>query len=758
MRRSIALRAAIIAACLPFLAQAQPSPDHEQIAGEILWDTYGIPHIYGADTLTVLRGYGYAQMENQAETILLKIAAARARMAEYFGPGTKNTNIVSDTQVLTYGIPARAKEWLAQGTEEQRQYLSAFVAGLNEYAARNPGSIDPSIAQILPVVPSDILGASQYTIQFNFMPEQDCLPQQLAAWQANKPVPGGDAAVTSECAVKGGSNGWALGPSKSTSGDAILMGNPHLPWGNNQPIPGLGIYQWMEANLVIGDPQTPELNAYGATFPGAPFIAIGFSDDVGWTHTNNTIKNADLYDLQLTEGGAHYILDGRPVPLSVTQATIKVRRPDGSLASRTISIASSVQGPIVATRADGHALALRVAGLDAPSIVSEYWGMIRAHDLREFIAANSSLQMPFFNVIFADRKGEIMYLFGGRQPVRQGGTYADYAGILDGTTSSTLWTETLPWAALPHTVNPPGGFVSNSNDPPWTCTFPRTILTSNYPAWIAPVEMTLRPQHGSLFLTSRPRFTVDQVLTGKESTYMELAARILPDLIAAAQKSKDPTAQAAAQVLAKWDGTADADSVGGPLFEAWYDLYVGDKKTPPDPVFGAAYPEFRIDWSLDQPLTTPQGLADPAAAVPFLTKAAETLQAEYGTFALPWGATHKIVLVSHDPTYTMTTPISDDPQSGTTNVFGPIRVIDSFSEPGASPPVNLGYGGDSYVQLVEFKPTGPVARALLTEGNSSRPGSPHIADQLPIFDAKTLRPVLRLRHEVEQNTVKRESY
>jgi acyl-homoserine-lactone acylase len=59
----------------------------------------------------------------------------------------------------------------------------------------------------------------------------------------------------------------------------------------------------MEANLVIGDPDHPLLNASGVTFPGAPVIAIGFNDYLGWTHTVNSIKNADLYELRLVNGG-----------------------------------------------------------------------------------------------------------------------------------------------------------------------------------------------------------------------------------------------------------------------------------------------------------------------------------------------------------------------------------------------------------------------------------------------------------------------
>src|SRR3979411_480634 len=72
---------------------------------EILWDKFGIPHIYGPDRLTVVRGLGYAEMENHAETILMNVASARGRSAEYFGPGAGNTNIQNDITVRTENIP-----------------------------------------------------------------------------------------------------------------------------------------------------------------------------------------------------------------------------------------------------------------------------------------------------------------------------------------------------------------------------------------------------------------------------------------------------------------------------------------------------------------------------------------------------------------------------------------------------------------------------------------------------------------------------
>jgi len=602
------------------------------LGGEILWDNYGIPHIYGEDVPTVIRGFGYAQMEAHAETLLGNLAQARGRLAEYFGPGAGNANVTSDIQVHTFGIPERAAQWLEKGGALQRRYLEAAAAGMNEYAAAHANTIDPVFLQVLPIVPEDLLAGFQNTITFTFESQQSNVPNLLAAWQAGQIAAIGPGATLASSSLRftqaahNGSNGWALGPARSKDGNAILVGNPHLPWGNNQPIPGLGLYQWFEANLVVGDPSNPELNAQGVTFPGSAFLGIAYSDDIGWTHTNNTIKNADLYELTLT-GPSTYLWNGQSRQLQQRTGSIKVLQSDGSLLTQTFPILSSVHGPLVAQRGN-LALALKVAGLDAPSPVTQYWGMIRAHNLREFIEANSELQMPFFNVVYADRDGHIMYLFGGLQPVRPGGTFYDWAGIIPGNTSATLWTQTLPWDELPRTIDPPGNFVQNSNDAPWTSTFPQTVLYSKYPNWIAPQEMDLRPQHSATFLLSQRQFSADQILVGKMSTHLYLADRLLPDLIAAARRSGDPTAAAAARVLAAWSGDADAASRGAFLFEAWYDAYAGNPAVPKDTTLPLyfTYPAFRIGYNPADPLHTPQGLGETTIAVQTLIGVAAQLQ------------------------------------------------------------------------------------------------------------------------------------
>ncbi len=748
-----------------------------QTPGTIYWDQYAVPHIYGPDIPTVVRGLAYAQMENHAETLLNNVARARGRSAEYLGPGTSNFNITYDEQVRTYGIPERAQAWVAQGGAFQLSVLQAFCDGVNEYAARNPGQILPQLKPILPVVPADITAGELNTLNWTFLPEQDGVPTTIATWQA-----GGMAAVHKMKPARrtDGSNGWGIMPAKSADGNAILMGNPHLPWGNNQPISdsdagqNFGVYQWIEANLVIGNPASPTLNASGVTFIGGPFIGIGFNDYLGWTHTNNTIQNADLYQLTLDSTGTKYLFGGTYLPLQHTTSVLKVLQPNGSELPQTLDIYNSIHGPVVAFSANNsHALALRVAGLNQPSLVTQYWDMIQAQNLTQFKAAESMLQMPFFNTMYADRGGNVFYLFGGQQPVRPANLTAGdvFNTVLDGTNPALLWTSTLPFASLPQAVNPPGNFVANSNNPPWTSAFPQpaSLDPANYPSYIAPSFMDFRPQHGATFLTSPPaQLTTSQVLAGKMSNEMYLADRVAPDLIAFANKAAsggDSTAAAASAILSAWDHTANATSAGGPLFEAWWYLVVADVQAgkisaDTSDSFYSPHPKFRVPWSASSPITTPVGLdpSNSAQLVADLDTAYTQTAANFGSASVAWGGAHKTTLVTRTgATQDLSFPfLSDLPLSGADDEFGPVRVVNPYyvGELGQF----ISYGGDGYVQLIEFTPTGAQGGTLLTYGNASRPNSPHITDQLPFFQSETLKPALRTFSAVQAAAVSVEGY
>ncbi len=53
---------------------------------EILWDTFGVPHIYAPNRESMFYAHGWAQMRNQADLLLRLYGESRGRAAEYWGP------------------------------------------------------------------------------------------------------------------------------------------------------------------------------------------------------------------------------------------------------------------------------------------------------------------------------------------------------------------------------------------------------------------------------------------------------------------------------------------------------------------------------------------------------------------------------------------------------------------------------------------------------------------------------------------------
>jgi acyl-homoserine-lactone acylase len=664
---------------------------------EILWDRWGVPHVYAGSSPELFRAFGWAQAESHGDLVLRMYGQARGRAAEYWG----GRYLDSDRLVRTLGIPGRADEWYAAQSPQYRRGLDAFAEGINAYARAHPERISDEAEAVLPVSARDVLAHVQRVIHFNFLGD----PAVAAEGLGQLPPPAG-------------SNAWAIGPARSESGRAMLLANPHLPWS--------GIFTWYEAQVV-----GPGVDAYGVTLVGFPFLGIAFNDHLGWTHTVNTLDAADAYELTLADGG--YRWDGGVRPFESREEVIRVRQADGSFREERLAIRSSVHGPVLREQ-EGKAIAYRVAGLDQAGMVEQYWRMARATSREEFEAALSRLQMPMFTVMYADRAGNIMHIFNGRVPVRPRGGWEYWSGSVRGDTSAALWTATHSYGDLPRVLNPPTGWLQNANDPPWTTTFPQVLRPDAYPAYMAPRRMELRPQRSVRLLMADSSISFDEMIAYKHSTRAEAADRLLDPLLGAVQAAGTGSALRAAEVLARWDRGTDSGSRGAVLFQRWLSEYAARRGS--GPLFASA-------WREDDPLGTPSGLADPAAAVAALAAAAAATDSTFGQLDVAWGEVHRLRRDSLSL-----------PANGGADDLGVFRALWSARTQGRG---FQAYGGDSYVAAVEF--SSPVrARALLVYGNASQPGSPHRSDQLPLFAAKELRPVWRTRVEIEANLESREAF
>ena len=306
-----------------------------------------------------------------------------------------------------------------------------------------------------------MLAHSQRVILFSFVTSPELLQIVNQQWD-----PGQSARLSTET---GGSNAWAIGPSRSASGHALLLGNPHLPWSD--------LYLFYETHLVA-----PGVNAYGTALVGIPILGIAFNDYLGWTHTVNAHDGDDLYELTLTEGG--YRWNGGVQKFETTEEILQVKDRDGTLREEKLTLRQSLHGPVIAEK-NGKALALRIVGLEQPGMLAQWWDMMQARSLEGFEAVLGRLQIPMFTVMYADRDGHILHLFGGITPVRPVGDW-DWSGIVPGDTSETLWTETHGYEELPK------GSRSRERLAP-ECQ--RSTLDDNFPGSAGPQPVP--PLHGT---------------------------------------------------------------------------------------------------------------------------------------------------------------------------------------------------------------------------------------------------------------------
>ena len=689
-RPSVLLSLALIVGCgRPAATQTPPpGPAHS----EILWDTWGVPHVYGQTVEDVGYGYGWAQAQAHGDAILRLYALARGRAAEYWG----EPYAASDRMMRALGIPAAGRAGYAAQDGGFRRYLDAFAEGFNAYARAHPDRIADEVEAVLPVTGADLV-AHGHRVMFTF----------LSITGGDRPVVGGDGMPAG---ARPGSNAWAIAPRRSASGNAMLLANPHLPWNE-------ALMRFTEAHLV-----GPGMNLSGATLIGFPVIAIGFNERLGWSHTVNTIDALDVYTLRLADGG--YRMDGEVRPFRTRVDTVRIRGADGSLRSEEVRVRVSEHGPVVAAD-DTSATAVAVAGLDQHGLLRQWWEMGRARSLEEFEDALRRMQLPMFNVVYADRVGHVLYLFAGRVPVRAGGTFADAQRTLRGDTSSTLWRGVHGYGDLPRVLDPPAGFVQNSNSPPWFSTLPAQLDPARHPAYLAPRWVGFREQRALQMLLADTLISFDELVAMHHSYRMLLADRVLDELIPAARASGRPLALQAAEVLERWDRSAEAESRGAMLFMLWaYRVF----EAIPETGRGFARP-----WSAADPAGTPDGLADPAAAVAALEQVAELMQSRLGGMDVAWGAVNHIGELAGNGA-------PGDP-------LGVFHVI-AYRQQGGSFQALF---GDTYVAAVEFTPDGPRAQVVLSYGNASQPGSPHDGDQLRLIAEKRMRPAWFTRAEVEAN-------
>ena len=671
---------------------------------EIIRTEHGVPHIRATTLRAGAYGLAWVMSEDHGPRTAMTILRASGGMARVFG----RDSIESD--FFAWRDRQRAVENYHRLDEATRDVYEGFAEGLNRFVELHPEEFPPGMPRFsgYDVAAQDIGGASGGA---------------LRGYQRRLEQPRGTGAEPGrsedrdQLADNVGSNAWAFAPSRTRSGRPILLRNPHLAW-------NAGYY---EAHLTVPG----VVDFYGDFRIGGPFLVIGgFNRHLGFATTNNAQDLDELYALDADSAApGHYLFDGTSLPLKREYATVAYRDGD-NLFTETREQWVTPIGPVV-HRANGKIFVVKTAGEGDFRAGEQFLRMMRATSLAEWKDAMRMRARMTSNFTYADRAGNIFYVWNAALPLLPHASGGDSAAVPARGTRE-VWTRYVPWDSLPQVLNPPGGYVHNENSSPhWTNLRAALDTINPYPNLEAP-SLSLRSQHGLSLVSGTRKVSLEDVVRLKHSYRMLLADRVKPDLIAAVRATQ-PVGEVAAALtlLEKWDNTSAPPSRGGALFEVWWQRYA---QGLPDSM------RYARRWQASDPTRTPVGLSDRARAAEAFAWAVTEAARRYGRWDVAWGEVHRVRRGGVDV-----------PVGGCGGALGCFRVLNFTPDPDGKLRAN---GGDGWVLAVEFTDI-PRAYSVLAYGQSPDSTSPWHADQAERFASGNLKLVAFTQRDVDAQAVVR---
>ncbi len=653
-------------------------------------DDWGIPHIRGKTDADAVFGLMYAQAEDDFPRIETNYLNALGRLAEAEGEGA----IFQDLRMRLFIDPLELQALYAQSPAWLKALMDAWADGLNYWLHTHP-DVKPRV--LTRFEPWMALSFSEGSIGGDI--ERVSIPA-LASFYGKQPLKTGMAEPVLLREPRG-SNGIAIAKANTVAGNTLLLINPHTSF-------------YFRAEVQVTSDEG--LNAYGAVTWGQFFVYQGFNETAGWMHTSSTVDNIDEYLEAVVErdGARFYRVGDEERPLQQKQIVVHYRTAAG-MAERTFTCYRTHRGPIVRQQGDRW---VSVRLMEKPlTALTQSYSRTKARNYAEFRATMELHTNSSNNTLFADREGNIAYLHANFVPTRD--TRFDWTKPVDGTDPATEWGSLLSVEKSPFVLNPPCGWVFNTNNWPWSAAADASPKREAYPPYVDSGSENPRGVHAIRVLEGRKDFTLDGLVAAAYDSYLPAFAELIPPLVQAfdALPAGDALRAELAEpvaVLRGWDFRWAADSVATSLA-----VFCGEE--------------------LGRGARRRAGRGDGAGSgLDALAAACSKLTADFGTWRTPWGDINRSQRRTGDIEH-----VFDDAAPSMAVPFTSARwgSLASFGAR-AYPQTRKWYGtsGNSFVAVVEFGPK-VRARAVTAGGQSGDPRSPHFNDQAQRYASGDLRAV-----------------
>ena len=673
-------------------------------AVKIYRDRFGTPHIDGATDEAVAFGFAYAQAEDFFWQVEDSYLLSLGRYSEVYGPQGMNSDLLN----RAFEVVPRSQAAYARFEPKLQRIYRAFAAGFNWYLACHPEVKPRLITRFEPwhVVAYGRQMILELTFRYTHLSGSYLPRSHQRIWTAT------------------GSNGWAVAPSRTRDGHAMLMVNPHLPW--------FGFAQLYEAHLRSGQ----GWSFTGATTFGNPALSMGHNEWLGWALTTNEPDIADLWRLTFDDPAnpLRYRYAGGYRTATEWTETIKVKVAGGGTVPRNVQLRKTHYGPVVARENKQHFLAAQIAGLENSGMLSQWLTLVRARNFPEFRRGLAMQQFPLMNIIYADRGGNIFFLYNALVPRRE--ARIDWTRPVDGSDPKNGWGPFHTLDELPSVLNPPSGYVQNCNSTPFTTCRLGSPRQADFPPYMVEdaADDKRRAKMARELLEDMRQVTFDEFQLAAYDNRVYWALKELPlykQRLAEIARTQPALAQAVRpylEHLLAWDGRITADSTAATLCAAWYDQ-----------LYGQSYPSEKLLERYKNNVP---------AQFEALVSAALRLSAVHGTWRVRWGD----VFRTQRPAYAanlLAVPFDDaKPSLASVGGAGPMGVIfTQYYTPDLRLPFvrlptrRYGVIGTTYLAVYEFGDRVRGASAL-NFGASGNPNSPHYFDQAPLMAERKLKTEL----------------
>lgn len=673
---------------------------------EILRDDFGVPHIYGKTDADAVFGLLYAQCEDDFRRVERNYVWAIGRLAELEGEEA----LYSDLRANLFMTEAEAKAAYETAPDWLKDLCVAFADGVNYYLHTHPEVIPQVITKYEPWMPmfffEGSIGGDIESIS----------TEKLKAFYENEDVMAfNEADILAE---PQGSNGIAIAPELSESGNAMLLINPHTSF-----------YFRPEVHVVSEE----GLNVYGAVTWGQFFIYQGFNEKTGWIHTSTFVDFKDEFEEEIVESKGKIQYRYGEELRDVEQQKVTLKYKDGDqLKEKDFSFYRTHHGPI--THKSGEKWVATKINWDPVSALSQSYTRTKLNNYAEFkemmnIRTNSSN-----NTVFADAEGNIAYFHGNFIPKRN--PEFDFSKPVDGSNPATDWQglHTVDESIL--ILNPGSGWIQNCNSTPFTAAAEFSPKKDDYPAYMAPDAENFRGVHAVKVLKDVEKLNLESFLKLAYDPYLPAFEYLIPELVSALEKNGKADQKEILDLLKAWDYRTSKESVAMSIAHFYGENY---QRT------------FRSLGRFVNPMPDAK-IPNQAEILEVFESTIAQMNSDFGTWNTPWGEINRFQRLSGeiDLKYDDNAPYI--PVGLASGNWGALAAYGARTFEGTKR--LYGYRGNSFVAVVEFGEK-VKAKTILAGGQSADPTSPHFFDQAQRYADVNFKEVAFYKEDVEMRVTER---